>query len=90
MAYRTTQKNFADKHEAIDWIISNQLGRRNVTEENKSYLRGIQSKNQKAQIGQQENRGNRFSKVERGQNVPALQRTREKLAEEHNVSPKAI
>src|SRR5690606_6974325 len=33
---------FANRDEVIDWIIRRQLGRRNLTEEQKSYLRGKQ------------------------------------------------
>jgi hypothetical protein len=33
--------------ETIDWIINNQLGRRNVTEIQKSYLRGLQYEREK-------------------------------------------
>jgi hypothetical protein len=29
-----------DRHTAVNWIIRNQLGRRNVTEQQKAYLRG--------------------------------------------------
>jgi len=34
------QWQLSSREEAINWIIANQLGRRNLTEENKSYLRG--------------------------------------------------
>lgn len=41
---------FADRYEAIVWICKNQLGRRNLTEEQKSYLRGKQYEAEKMAI----------------------------------------
>jgi ParB-like chromosome segregation protein Spo0J len=42
-----------------DWIILNQLGKRNITKETKSYLRGLQYKNEKKHMevrGKQEDK----------------------------------
>lgn len=38
--YRVTEKHFDNKYEAMSWICNNQLGRRNLTPENKKYLIG--------------------------------------------------
>jgi len=38
--YETTQLDLADEHAERDWILKNQLGRRNLTPEKMSYLRG--------------------------------------------------
>lgn len=38
--YEIEEKQFADKWEAFDWMYKNQLGRRNLTEEQKRYLVG--------------------------------------------------
>lgn len=38
--YRVTEKQFANKYEAMAWICCNQLGRRNLTPNNKKYLIG--------------------------------------------------
>lgn len=40
--YVVHEKEFADRYEAIIWICKNQLGRRNLTPEQKSYLIGKQ------------------------------------------------
>lgn len=38
--YRVTEKEFINKYEAMAWICCNQLGRRNLTPNNKKYLIG--------------------------------------------------
>ena len=40
IVYRTKEMNFRDKWEAFDWMYANQLGRRNLTDEQKRYLLG--------------------------------------------------
>jgi hypothetical protein len=66
-----------------DWMIDNQLGKRNVTEETKSYLRGLQYNREKAKMG-----GDRKSS---GQTVHANGlKTHERLGEQHKVSSKTI
>jgi hypothetical protein len=80
LTYQTIIKNFENIEEVKMWMISNQLGKRNITEEIKSYLRGLQYKNEKNQYG-----GNRKS-GEQGTNL----KTHERLAQEHQVSTKTI
>ena len=38
--WKTLEMKFADKWEAIEWMCKNQLGRRNLTEQQMSYLTG--------------------------------------------------
>ena len=38
--FKTRRLQFTDRNEAKNWIINNALGRRNLTEDQKSYLRG--------------------------------------------------
>lgn len=38
--WRTLEMKFADKWEAIEWMCKNQLGRRNLTEQQMAYLAG--------------------------------------------------
>ena len=79
--FKIELKDFANLEDVKDWMINNQLGKRNVTEEAKSYLRGQQYKREKRQ-------GTR-SDLTSGQNVQKSD-TRQKLAEQHNVSAKTI
>ena len=63
-----------------DWMVNNQLGKRNITGETKSYLRGMQYSREKQKHG-----GNQAS----GQNVHSI-KTHERLGEQHKVSAKTI
>ena len=83
--FAVTELNFENRNDAIEWIILHQLGRRNLTEEQKAYLRGRRYENEKLKQGT----NNQFVKSEKGQNVP-FQSTSEKLAEEYGVSDKTI
>ena len=68
-------------HATKAWRIDNQLGRRNLTEAQMSYLRGERYKLEKAQ-------GQRMD-LTSGQNVQKLE-TAEKLSAQYKVSPKTI
>ena len=62
--FSTCEKIFADRYEAIAWICKNQLGRRNLTKEQKKYLIGKQYEAEKATNGAVDGfRGNQYSKV---------------------------
>ncbi len=84
--FRIDKKNFDSLEVIKDWMINNQLGKRNVTEQVKSYLRGLQYDREKNNIG---GTGANQYKEGNGDNLPP-QRTREKLAEQHKVSEKTI
>jgi hypothetical protein len=83
--FKVEVKEFADIEEVKGWMINNQLGKRNVTEEVKSYLRGLQYKNAKNKLG---GTGANQHKQQLGQNDQAA--THEKLAAQHKVSSKTI
>jgi len=73
---------FDDREAVVNWIISNQLGRRNLSEEQKEYLRGRRYHAEKKTEGRPEKRDH---------NDPVYpERTSEKLAKEYNVSPATI
>jgi hypothetical protein len=80
--YKYIFREFADVEAAKDWMINNQLGKRNLTEEWKSYLRGIQYRAEKQQQG-------RPKKAADGTPTDGL-KTAERLAELHKVSDKTI
>lgn len=81
LSFKTEKIDFKSMEEAKDWMINNQLGKRNMTEEQKSYYRGLQYKREKKNLG-----GYDFVKSV-GQNVQA---THKRLAEIYKVSPKTI
>ena len=51
--YRVRELKFADKWEAFEWMYCKQLGRRNLTEEQKSYMIGKMYEARKQSIGGQ-------------------------------------
>ena len=81
--YRVTEKDFPNKYAAMSWICNNQLGRRNLTPNNKKYLIGKRYDNEKLANG-----GDRKSEDQKSvvQNRPVIfdspHITREKIAKE--------
>lgn len=80
--FTVTELSFENRTDAIEWIILHQLGRRNLTEEQKAYLRGKRYENEKLRHG-----GDR-KKESNPQNEDL--KTSEKLAAEYNVSKATI
>lgn len=66
VTWEVQEEHFLDRYEAIVWICKNQLGRRNLTGEQKSYLRGKQYEAEKQAQGG--DHGNQYT-VANGQNV---------------------
>ena len=93
ISFTTHEKEFADRYEAIIWICRNQLGRRNLTDEQKKYLIGKQYEAEKAARGES-SRGQPRDKTGKfhrnvqnehyGPQAPST--TREKVAKENNVT----
>lgn len=78
-------RDFEDIDDVKDWMIDNQLGRRNLSPEQLSYYRGMRYNRTKKKIGG--TGANQYKgKVELGQNVPTAQL----LAEQYKVSDKTI
>ena len=83
--YTVLEKEFANRYEAIVWICKNQLGRRNLTPEQRKYLIGKQYEAEK-----QSNGGDRKSSAKKsvGQNDQLIgkKHTRLRIADENNVN----
>lgn len=82
LPFRIHLVDFPDEESAKTWMINNQLGKRNVSQEAKAYLRGLQYKQEKRKMGG--TGSNQFQKT--GQS----ERTAERLAEQYQVSEKTI
>ena len=72
---------FDDEADAINWIIDNQMGRRNISDEQKSYLRGLRYRNEKRQGARTD--------LTSGQNVHKST-TSQVIADQYNVDEKTI
>ncbi len=79
--YKIEQKDFGSLSEVKDWMINNQLGRRNLTPEQSAILRGRLYN----RIKKDKNTG----RGPKGQFVPSVNSS-EKLASAHKVSEKTI
>jgi hypothetical protein len=82
LAFTAREMAFASQDEAINWMIATQLGRRNLTPEQKSYLRGKRYNLEKRQDG---GHGDQKSGAENQR-----PKTDERLADEYNVAPSTI
>lgn len=85
------EREFSDRYEAIVWICRNQLGRRNLTDEQKTYLIGKQYEAQKMTISNVTGT-NQHTKVvnTENQHQPKKLRTVDKVAKEHNIAPDTV
>lgn len=86
LSYRIDFKKFPDREAAKNWIILNQIGRRNVTPEQRAYLMGKLYRETKKEQGG--DRGNQYT-VPKGNNFP-LPTTAEKIGEQFNVSDRTV
>ena len=80
--FKTKAITLASREDAINWIIANQLGRRNLTENQKTILWG------KRYLSEKNAEGAPPNDIELGQNAPV--RTSAKLAAEYNVNERTI
>ena len=86
--FTTYEKQFSDRYAAIAWICKNQLGRRNLTQEQYKYLIGERYEAEKRTESFYGNRFTLADKSSRIQNESGYsgERTREKIARENNIS----
>ena len=88
--FDTVEIVFSDKPAAIAWICRNQLGRRNLTPDQKRYLMGKQYKSEKASHGAEDGfRGNQYidNLVSlQNEDLPKSEKTSERIARENGTS----
>ena len=85
--YTVHEKEFANRYEAIIWICKNQLGRRNLTPEQKKYLVGKQYEAEKRSHGANDGfRGNQHELVSAGKrHLPTGTQTCKRIAKDNGV-----
>lgn len=83
-SYPIVVLSFGDRDDALQWIINNQLARRNLTDEKRSFFRGKDYLLSKKKHGD----ADRIDSPS-GQNVH-LEKTAEILGEKHNVTERTI
>ncbi len=92
--YETFEKYFTDHHEALAWICKNQLGRRNLTPEQKKYLIGKQYESEKASHGGdrglEHDENGYFTASSQIGNSRCQGKTCEKIASENGISKNSV
>lgn len=84
LKYKIVEKEFSSRFEVLSWICNNQLGRRNLTPENKKYLIGKRYEAEKMSHGGAR-RGSEFSTDQNGLLKNGMT-TRQKIAKETKTS----
>jgi hypothetical protein len=84
--YHTHHLHFPSRAAAIQWVIDNQLGRRNLTDERRAYYRGQEYLNQRKPHGGQVPGGSDQS----DHSLPKEGKTAERVAEKHGVGPATV
>lgn len=86
--FRIHEKHFKNRYEALSWICKNQLGRRNLTPQQKKYLIGQRYAAEKSMLDFHGNQHTLAHESGLGQNDPdhTSHGTRTKIAEETNTS----
>jgi len=87
--FSTTQLDFANRYEAIAWICKNQLGRRNLSDEQKAYLLGKRYSAEK-QIEKQRDKNGRFAPSGQNDHPEEKLKTSERIAKEIGKSEKHV
>ena len=93
LPYPVTEMKFDSREDAVIWICTNQLGRRDITEETRKYLIGKQYELEKLQGKKKNVMGfNRYRKRGRPElpETETYQRTAQKLSRQYHVSTGAI
>ena len=91
LPFTIKEMSFANRYDAVVWICKNQLGRRNITENMKAYLIGMQYKAEKQSHGASDGfRGNRYTSLVSDRSDHLLKtdppKTRERVAKDNGVS----
>jgi hypothetical protein len=89
--YVTESVPLIDRVAAIDWMIANQLARRNLSAKQVSYLRGMQQQQEKQRVTNPDGIGGKSGKIVKPQNeVQQSITTSDKVAKQHGVSKATI
>ena len=88
--YKIKEMNFADKWEAFDWMYKNQLGRRNLTDEQRTYMRGKLYEARKNTVGGQLGNDNATKRSAQNEHIDIRKRTAEQIAEELGIGKDTV
>lgn len=91
LPFSIREMQFANRYDAVAWICKNQLGRRNITDQMRAYLIGMQYNAEKQSHGASGGfRGNQYTGLVSDKNCHLPKdkpvKTRQRVAEQNNVS----
>lgn len=96
ISFETKDMEFECREAAIAWICANQLGRRNITEETRKFLIGMQYESEKVvtrirnKIGKNQHSLEDDAVNDEVEDVACRHRTAQRIAEENNVSAATV
>ncbi len=92
--FRVYEKEFSDRYEAISWVCKNQLGRRNLTPEQKKYLIGKQYEAEKAahggERGTERDEEGQFTASGQNVHLRMSEKTSERIARETGTNERYV
>ena len=88
--FNTVNKEFASRDDALIWIISTQVSRRNLTPIQLSHYRGLHYITDKKLRGNKSGKNQRFEEIPHNEEIPKSQSTNVRLAEKYKVSKSTI
>ncbi len=88
--FTTCEKAFIDRYEAIAWICKNQLGRRNLTLNQKKYLIGKQYEVEKQRQGTNNQYIQAKSESSQIGNFHSTEKTCDRIAKENSISKNSV
>jgi phosphopantetheine adenylyltransferase len=90
LEFKTAEVELSNRNEAVNWIIDNQLGKRNVPEQIKKYLNGMRKHEHIQPIGG-DRKSQQFKEKSEVQNEPLIGiKTVPKLAEKLKISESTV
>lgn len=88
--YRTKDMNFPDKWAAFEWMYKKQLGRRNLTEEQRTMLIGKMYESRKKSVGAQFGNKNAEKQCHQNEDIVSQGRSVHKIAQELGVGTSTV
>ncbi len=90
LPFQTTDKDFSSRQDAKRWIISTQIGRRQLSHEETAYYRGLQHNLEKSVKGTNNQYVKRREKSHGETSHAASTDTAQRIADQHNVSRASV
>lgn len=88
--FRVKEMDFSDKWAAFDWMYKKQLGRRNLSNEQKTYLLGKLKQARTQIVGNTTSERNELGQFQHGQNDHIGTTTRKSIADELGIGEKTV